>query len=159
MASMSKLHTPLLPLVVHEFLLHIPVFISTSSKCLHIVSTGAGIHVFTGVQMGSMPNNGLVVSVDPENNGTRLHLLCGSDSMTAGVGTLLGLNGNSFNGGRFFTLDKSRPGEFVLESTTVKSALTDASQGVYTCCIPLQSGEMREITIGLYMSGFNSEFY
>ena len=109
--------------------------------------------------MGSMPNNGLVVSVDPENNGTRLHLLCASDSMAEGVGTLVGVGGRNFNGGNFFTLDNSQPGEFVLKSTTAQDTLTATSQGVYTCCIQLQSGETREITIGLYMSGFNSEFY
>ena len=130
------------------------------SQYLHIVSTGAGIYVFTGAQTGSMPNNSLVVAVDPRpgSDEARLHLLCGSDSMTEGVGTLVGVGGRNFSGGKLFTLDNSQPGEFVLESTAAQDALTTTSQGVYTCRIQLQSGETRDITIGLYMSGFTSEF-
>ena len=37
--------------------------------------------------------------------------------------------------------------------------LPASEQGVYTCRIPLQSGEIRDINIGIYPIGFNSESY
>ena len=37
--------------------------------------------------------------------------------------------------------------------------LPASEQGVYTCSIPLQSGEIRDISIGIYAIGFNSESY
>ena len=35
--------------------------------------------------------------------------------------------------------------------------LTASDQGVYTCHIPLQSGENRSINVGIYPSGFSSK--
>ena len=49
-------------------------------------------------------------------------------------------------------------GEFRIgNSVGPQTALPASEQGVYTCQIPLQSGVMREVNIGVYPNGFNGE--
>ena len=123
-----------------------------------IAFIGAGIHVFNGVPKGSFPNNSLV-SINATDTQFRFRLFCRSDSMMAGVGELIGLDGNPIDShsNSFFDTSHPIPGELRVVN---KSSLTDlptSEQGVYTCRIPLQSGEIREISIGIYPSGFTSE--
>ena len=39
-----------------------------------------------------------------------------------------------------------------------EQVLPTDQQGIYTCRIPLQNGTETEINIGIYPSGFNSEY-
>ena len=71
---------------------------------------------------------------------------------------LIGPNGTKVNTGNVFTITRSRPGELGVENRPSQSALAAHDRGVYTCRIPLQSGDMRDINIGVYPSGFNSEY-
>ena len=49
-------------------------------------------------------------------------------------------------------------GEFQVENTVgPQTALPASEQGVYTCWIPLQSGVLREVNIGVYPIGFSGE--
>ena len=125
------------------------------SQCFITIFSGAGIHVFNGVQTGSMPNHGLVVSADPVS-GFRLRILCGSDSME-NVGTILGRRGNIYTGDEAFVVDSLQPGQVTMENVVdSQTALETNQEGVYTCRIPLQSGEIRDIYLGIYIIGFSS---
>ena len=76
------------------------------------------------------------------------------------VGELIGLDGiTAVTNNSFFSIDNSQPGNLRVENIFGShSALPPSMQGVYTCHIPLQSGENKKINIGLYPSGFNSKF-
>ena len=78
--------------------------------------------------------------------------------MSRNVGQFIGLNGNVLTSNSNFAIARPQPGEITVENIVgSQSALTASQQGVYTCRIPLQSGEMREINVGIYPNGFNSE--
>ena len=123
-----------------------------------ITFIGAGIHVFNGVPKGSFPNNSLV-SVDATNTMFRLQLFCRSDSMREDVRMLIGLDGNPIvtHSDSFLNISHPQPGELRVANNSSLTDLPPREQGVYTCRIPLQSAEMKEISIGIYPSGFTSE--
>ena len=123
------------------------------------IFTGAGIHVFNGATTGSQPNNGLAVFANPES-GHRIRFLCRSDSLTRNVGELIGLDGNTFSGNDYLAIETPvNGGELRIVNTVGREEPLPASeQGIYTCQIPLQSGEMVMINIGVYPIGFNCEF-
>ena len=123
------------------------------------VLTGAGVYIFTSSgPAGSQPNNGLARS-RVVTNGRRLRFVCRSDSTAQNVGELIGLNGTVITSSSFFDIDNSNPGELdVNNRVDSQDPLTASEQGVYTCRIPLESGEMREINIGVYPDTFNGEF-
>ena len=86
-----------------------------------------------------------------------LRFVCRSNSTMQGVGVLIGLNGRPIDSpNSIFTLSDLQAGE--LKVAVNQTDLTASEQGVYTCCIPLQSGEKREISIGIYPSTFSSKF-
>ena len=121
--------------------------------------TGAGIFVFTGSgETGAQPNNGLVISRNPVI-GQRFRFFCRSNSLTRHVGELIGLDESPVTAGSTFEFPTPRNGgELGVENIVGTHSLLPASeQGVYTCRIPLEGGEMREINIGVYPSGFSSE--
>ena len=128
-------------------------------RLIHFTFLGAGIHVFNGVPPGSLPNNGLV-SLDPNHPIFRLRLFCRSDSMMENVGLFIGLDENPIttHNSTFFEISKLQPGEVSVVNFKANSTdLTASGQGVYTCRIPLQSGDTREINIGIYPSGFTGK--
>ena len=117
----------------------------------------AGMQLFRGSPRGNLPNNGLAIFDDPAS-GFRLRLFCRSDSMTPNVGQFIGLDGTAITSSSFFAIFRPQPGELTVESIVgSQSALTASQQGVYTCRIPLQSGQMKELNVGIYPSGFESE--
>ena len=123
------------------------------------ISTGAGFHVFNGASIGSQPNNGLVVFANTESR-HRIRFFCRSDSLTLNVGELIGLDGNTFSGNDYLVFEPPRNGgELRIENVVgSQQPLPASEQGIYTCRIPLQSGVMVTINIGVYPSGFNCEF-
>ena len=117
--------------------------------------------VFDGFgDIGTQPNNGLVISSDP-GNGFRFRFFCRSNSSTLGVGELIGLDESPVTDGSTFGFETPRDGgELRVENIVgTHSVLTASEQGVYTCRIPLEGGEMRELNIGVYPSGFSSELF
>ena len=77
--------------------------------------------------------------------------------MRENVGELIGLDGSTpITSNSCFNIDNLRPGELSVDNTVDLQPLPASKQGVYTCRIPLASGEQREINIGVYPSGFNS---
>ena len=123
------------------------------------ISTGAGFHVFNGASRGSQPNNGLVVLTDIESR-FRTRFFCRSDSLTFNVGELIGLDGNTFSGNDYLAFQTpSNGGELGIENVVgSEQPLPASEQGIYTCRIPLQSGEIVMINIGVYPIEFNCEF-
>ena len=122
---------------------------------------GAGIHVFNGgpySEPTSLANNGLVISdLKHKYNQYHFRFFCRSDSMRENVGKLIGLNGRTaITSNSFFNIDNPQPGELTVDNTVYLQPFPASKQGVYTCRIPLASGEQREINIGVYPSGFNS---
>ena len=119
---------------------------------------GAGIHVFNGIPKGSFPNNSLV-SVNATDTLFHFRLFCRSDSMREDVGELIGLDGNPIDSqsNSFLDISHPQPGELRVVNKTSSTVLPADELGVYTCRIPLQSGEMKEISIGIYPGGFTSE--
>ena len=137
-----------------------------SKLCCNLLAiyTGAGIHVFRGASAGdlqvpgSLPNNGIVISLNAaEISEFYIRFFCHSDSMMSNVGMLIGPDGTVVTTGDVFTIAHQQPGELTVENTPSQNVLTASDRGVYTCRIPLQSGEMRDINIGIYPSGFNSK--
>ena len=128
---------------------------------MYFVFTGAGIFVFDGFgEKGAQPNNGLVISSNADRR-RRFRFFCRSNSLTLGVGELIGLDESPITDGSTFGLPTpSNGGELGVENIVgTHSLLTASEQGVYTCRIPLEGGEMREINIGVYPSGFSSELF
>ena len=78
--------------------------------------------------------------------------------MMDNVGMLIGLDGTTIATNPIFVITRPRPGELRVENSPSQDNLTAHDQGVYTCLIPLQSGEMTNINIGIYPSGFNSKY-
>ena len=78
--------------------------------------------------------------------------------MSDNVGQFIDPDGNPLTSNSYFAIAHRQPGEVTMENTdSFQDALTTSQQGVYTCRIPLQNGEMRAINVGVYPSGFNSE--
>ena len=92
-------------------------------------------------------------------SGQRFRFVCRSNSLTFGVGELIGLDGNPvINSGFFGFRTRLRGGELRIFSTVgSEDPLTASEQGVYTCRMPLEGGGEREINIGIYPNGFSSE--
>ena len=78
--------------------------------------------------------------------------------MMNNVGMLIGPDGTTVTTGDVFTFIHLRPGELGVENPLSQNILTAGDQGVYTCRIPLQSGAMRDINVGIYPSEFNSKY-
>ena len=118
----------------------------------------AGVRVFRGSPSGNLLNNGLVISDNPAGNDFRFRMFCRSNSMSGNVGQFIGLDGAPLSSNSFFDIARRQPGEISVENTVgSQNALTVSQQGVYTCRIPLQSGEIRDFNVGVYPSGFNCE--
>ena len=130
---------------------------------MHFYSTGYGIHIFGGtstssstVAAGSLQNNGLVVTPSAgDSNGLFLRIFCRSDSMMDNVGNITGLEDTVISNGHF-AIEHPQPGEITM---VTRGPLPSNEQGVYTCRLPDSTDTMRNINIGIYISGFNSKLY
>ena len=71
------------------------------------------------------------------------------------VGMLVGPNGTTVASGDVIKIEHKQQKH--LRIYAYNNDLKASDQGVYTCHIPLQSGENRSINVGLYPSGFSSK--
>ena len=131
------------------------------SKQYYNFYAGAGIHVFIGVSTGdlqvpgSLPNNGIVISLTtPDVIGHFFRFYCRSDSMMNNVGMLIGPDGTTVASGDVIQVEHSGHRQLHVYANNIPTA---SDRGVYTCHIPLQSGENRSINVGIYPSGFSSK--
>ena len=115
---------------------------------------GAGIHVFSGVFTGSLPNNGIVISRITPRHGYTFRLYCRSDSVMSNVGMLVGPDGTTVASGDVIQIEHQQQQQLHIYA---HNDLTPNDQGVYTCHIPLQSEENRSINVGIYPGGFSSK--
>ena len=123
---------------------------------------GAGINVFNGLPpIGPQPNNGVVRPINitgTEPEMYRLRFFCRSNSTAKNVGELIGLGGIAITSSNFFEINTGkRGGELEVASFVSSDDVTSSEQGVYTCRIPLQSGVIRDINIGIYPTAFKCE--
>ena len=130
-----------------------------SKQCYNFYA-GAGIHVFNGASTGdlqvpgSLPDNGIVISLTtPGSVGHYFRFYCRSDSMMNNVGMLIGPDGTTVASGDVIQVEQL----FFQLHIYAYNDLTANDQGVYSCHIPLQSGEIRSINVGIYPSGFSSK--
>ena len=144
----------------------VTIGITIRKLCCNLLAiyAGAGIHVFRGASTGdlrvprSLPNNGIVISLNIAKDGVYLRFYCRSDSVMSNIGMLIGPDGTTVTTGDVFTIAHPQPGELTVENKLSQHLLTVSDQGVYTCrIIPLQSGKMMHINVGIYPSGFNSK--
>ena len=125
---------------------------------------GAGIHVFNGEPpIGSQPNNGLgrpFVTTSTIPDLRRLRFFCRTDSTMRNLGELIGPEGTAITTNAVFEIitNRANGGELQVTNFVESNNVTASEQGVYTCRIPQQSGEIREISIGIYPTAFNCEF-
>lgn len=132
-------------------------YVSAFFVVLLTIYTGAGIHVSRGFSIGPLPNNGIAISLPI--NGFHLYFFCRSDSTMHNMGVFIGPNGATVTPGDVFDIYHSQPGELTVENSPSRNTLTASEQGVYTCRIPLQSGEEKNINVGIYTIGFTSELH
>ena len=80
--------------------------------------------------------------------------------MVKNLGELIGPGGTAITTNDVFeiTTNSVNGGELQVTNFVESNNVTASEQGVYTCRIPQQSGEIREINIGLYPTAFNCEF-
>ena len=93
-------------------------------------------------------------------SGFCIRFFCRSDSLTRNVGELIGLDENTFSGNDYLAFEPPlNGGELRIENVVgSEEPLPASKQGIYTCQIPLQNGEMVMINIGVYPIGYNCEF-
>ena len=79
--------------------------------------------------------------------------------MIENVGILIGLDGKTVvTTNNIFHIENRLAGELYVSSRVpYQDPISLNKQGVYTCRIPLQSGEIRDINIGIYAIGFISK--
>ena len=75
------------------------------------------------------------------------------------VGEILGLDGDVITSNVRFAITQPRPGEIQVINSAPQEALPSNEQGVYTFRIPDSTNVTRNINVGVYINGFNSELY
>ena len=78
--------------------------------------------------------------------------------MMENVGEIIGLDDMAISGGHF-VIAHGEPGQISLFNTVAEGALPNNEQGVYTCRIPDSTNTLRDVNVGIYIAGFNSELY
>ena len=100
-----------------------------------------------------------IVSTDPNLGTRRLRFFCRTDSTVRNLGELIGPGRTAITTNDVFEINTDRNGgELEVINFVTSDDVTSSEQGVYTCRIPLQSEEIREINIGIYPNAFNCEF-
>ena len=111
------------------------------------------------VGIGPVQNNSIIrASITGRFN----QLQCISGSSVAGVGQWIAPHGGDINGGpsdpfTIITGDANDPGFTSIELEDGAS-LAPRDQGVYTCVIPDENGNVQYLYVGIYLRGFNSKY-
>ena len=87
---------------------------------------------------------------------------CISGSTQPNVGEWIALDGQqlTLSANSLFTVtigDSTNPG-YLSTVVTDGHALSNVDQGIYSCILPDESGNEQTIHVGIYLSGFNSEY-
>ena len=117
------------------------------------------MHLFKGSPRGNLLNNSIAISDNPAS-GFRLHIFCRSDSMSGNIGQFIGVDETAVTINNVFAVAHQQPGEVKIENIVGShNAINASQQGVYSCVMPLQSGEIKAVYVGIYPSGFNSKYH
>ena len=123
--------------------------------CNHVATvTGASLHAgIAANQYNKRPiaNNGLIIARSDDT----IRLVCASNSSQPDVGEIIGRDGNTLTSGSGWDVNNlgNVPG-FIRATNTAFSA-TD--QGIYTCTLPDNNGNVMVFNVGLYSTAFNGE--
>ena len=74
------------------------------------------------------------------------------------AGVFIGLDGNPVPW-EAFDIAHNLPGELcAINQVGHQDPILPSRQGVYTCRIPIENGQMKDVNVGIYPHAFNSEF-
>ena len=127
--------------------------LSPSCTCIYVA--GASLYAVEAAdQYNQLPiaNNGLIIARSDD----RLRLFCVSNSSQSGEGMITGRDGNtltSSNSDWFVNRGGNIPG--FIRATT--STFTASDQGIYTCTINDDNGNVMIFNVGLYLTAFSGE--
>ena len=118
---------------------------------------GIGLHYSLS---GPVANNSIVRANSDGSTGV---FQCISGSTQPNVGQWIAPDGQelSLSADSPFTVtigDSTNPG-YLSTVVTNGHSLSNVDQGVYSCVLPDESGNEQIIHVGIYLSGFNSEFH
>ncbi len=121
-----------------------------------ISTTGAGIYVHSGYQV--LPNNGIISAVAVN------HIpgfTCLSGSKKGNVGHLIGASGRDITLalGDPFTIVRgnvNNPGS--LQVYVSRSGMSNDDEGIYTCRVPDESGNLVDANVGLFLQDSDGEY-
>ena len=109
----------------------------------------------------TLPNNSFLIASSSRD---RFKFSCRSNATMTNLGYFIGLRGNRFSGNQYFKVTISnniQPSEVLVSNSDgadEQLPITARQQGVYSCRIPDDNGVEIDINIGVYPSGFNSEY-
>ena len=109
-------------------------------------NSGAGI--YDSSNNVALSNNSLILI---ESSGSFVQFLCISGSSKPNVGHFIGLNDSDITWSIMDNFIVARSGPGTLRVRT--RSLRNREQGVYTCRILDETGEMVDVNVGLYISG------
>ena len=125
-------------------------------KIVQHVVTVTGASPYAGIaadQYNKRPiaNNGLIIARSDDD----IRLVCVSNSSHYDVGEITGLDGNTLTSGSGWDVNNGGnvPG-FIRATNT---AFTATDQGIYTCDISDDNGNVMVFNVGLYSTAFNGE--
>ena len=127
--------------------------VTVITYCLHLL----GVSLFLE-GTGQVRNNSIILA---SVTGRFNQVQCISGSTSVNVGQWIAPNGDIINGGTsgsfvIVTGDGADPGFTSIELRTGVS-LTARDEGIYTCVIPDENGNLQYLYTGIYLQGFNSK--
>ena len=119
-----------------------------------VTVTGASPHAgIAADQYNKHPiaNNGLIIA----NSDDTIRLVCVSNSSQPDVGEIIGRDGNTLTSGSGW--DVNHLGNVPGFIRATKNVFTAADQGIYTCTLPDNNGNVMVFNVGLYSTAFSGE--
>ena len=122
---------------------------------VHVTVAGASLYAVEAADdynQHPIANNGLIIARSDD----RIRLFCVSNSSQPDEGEITGLDGNTLtsgNNGWFVNRGGNIPG-FIRATNT---AFTASDQGIYTCTISDDNGNVMVFNVGLYSTAFSGE--
>ena len=129
--------------------------LSFKNMYIHVV-TVAGASLYTAIAADDynkrpIANNGLIIA----NSDNKLRLVCVSNSSQPDVGVITGRDGNTLTGGSGWNVNNGDNVPGFIRAT--KTAFTASDQGIYTCTISDDNGNVMIFNVGLYSTTFSGE--
>ena len=121
----------------------------------HVVTVaGASLHAAIAAdkyKRRRIANNGLIIA----NSSNSIRLVCVSNSSQPDVGVITGLDGNALTSGSGWDVNNGGDVPGFIRATN--TAFTVDNQGIYTCTISYNNGNVMVFNVGLYPTAFSGE--